>query len=107
MPLYSVEVLRTPPEVEGNRLAYCFVPVILRAVQKYALGHVGSQHDRPLPAELALCATGERLKRLGVMDLLVNQRPVAGGGCVIVFGGKAGFNHTGQDSSYRAHSRGS
>lgn len=47
----------TSPDVEGNRLAYSFIPVVLRAVQEDAFGHVGSQYDSPFPAELALCAT--------------------------------------------------
>lgn len=69
----------TSPDVEGNRLAYSFTPVVPRAVQEDALGHVGSPYDSPFPAELALCATGERPKRLGLLGLPTSNRPVAGG----------------------------
>lgn len=31
----------TSPDVEGNRLAYSFTPIVFRAVQEDALGHVG------------------------------------------------------------------
>ena len=74
---YSSTLRRTTsPDVEGNRLAYSFIPVVPRAVQEDALGHVGSQYDSPFPAELALCATGERL---GLLGLPTSNRPVAGG----------------------------